>query len=188
MLKKYYTTHEVSKFCGVYPTTVINWIKEGILRAHTTPGGHRRIARDDVLSLMKKNDMPIPEELSHVDKARVLVVDDDPRILRMVQTILSAEDLEVATATSGFEAGLMTSSWSPDIILLDFLMPDMDGFEVCRRLGSDDKTKDIPVIAVTAITDADEIKKMYSCGITDYVPKPFKSEVLIDKIKKHLLS
>ena len=186
MVKNFYTTHEVSKFCDVYPTTVINWIKEGLLPAYTTPGGHRRIKREDILYLMKKNNMPIPDELQRASKGRVLVIDDDPKILRMIQTILSHEELAISTANSAFQAGLLISSWLPDIILLDFLMPEVDGFEVCRRLRADERTKDIPIIAVTAVKEAREIKKMYSCGITDYISKPFKSEDLVEKIKKHL--
>ncbi len=188
MSKYFYTTHQASKFCDVYPTTVINWIKEGILPAYTTPGGHRRIKREDLLNLMKKNKMPIPQDLIKADKNRVLVIDDDPRILKMVQTILSAEgDLEVLTASSDFQAGLTVSSWMPDIILLDMLMPQMDGFQVCRRLKSDEKLKDIPIIAVTVLKDPKEIKKMRSAGITDYISKPFKSQDLVKKIKEHLL-
>ncbi len=186
MIKNFYTTHEVSKFCNVYPTTVINWIKEGLLSAYTTPGGHRRIKKDDLMSLMKKNNMPIPEELNKATADRVLVIDDDPKILRMMQTILSQEELAVSTANSGFQAGLLISSWLPDIIILDFLMPEMDGFEVCRNLKSDERTKDIPIIAVTDIKEAAEVKKMYTCGITDYISKPFKSEELVEKVKKHL--
>ena len=132
MIKNFYTTHEVSRFCNVYPTTVINWIKEGLLPAYTTPGGHRRIKRDDLLNLMKKSNMPVPKELIRGGKNRVLVIDDDAKILRMIKTILSQEELEVSTADSGFQAGLLISNWLPDIILLDILMPDIDGFEVCH--------------------------------------------------------
>src|SRR3989338_4386743 len=122
MLKDFYTTHEVSRFCNVYPTTVINWIKEGRLPAYTTPGGHRRIKKDDMLKLMKKNNMPIPDELAKGNKNRLLVIDDDPKIARMIKTVLSKEEyLEVASAESGFQAGVLISSWLPDIILLDML-------------------------------------------------------------------
>lgn len=186
MVKNFYTTHEVSKFCSVYPTTVINWVREGILPAYTTPGGHRRIKREDILHLMKKNNMPIPDELNKTGRDRVLIIDDDPKILRMMQTILSQEELDVSTADSAFHAGLLISSWLPDIILLDFLMPEVDGFEVCRRLRADERTKDIPIIAVTAVKEAEAIKKMHSCGITDYISKPFNSEELVEKIKRHL--
>ncbi|MDP2938918.1 MAG: response regulator [Candidatus Omnitrophota bacterium] len=188
MAKDFYTTHQVSKFCNVYPSTVINWIKDGLLPAYTTPGGHRRIKKDDLFKLMKKNNMPIPEELIKENKNRVLVIDDDPKILKMISTILSSEDdLEVETANSGFQAGLLISNWLPDIILLDLLMPEMNGFEVAKRLKSDEKTKDITVIAVTVVKDPKEIKKMYACGFGDYISKPFKSQELITKIKKHLL-
>lgn len=120
MSKDFYTTHQVSKLCDVYPTTVINWIKEGLLPAYTTPGGHRRIKRDDLLRLMKKNNMPIPEEVAKGNKNKVLAIDDDPKILKMLKTVLSAEDLEVNTANSGFQAGLVVSSWMP--LILYFLI------------------------------------------------------------------
>lgn len=188
MGKNFYTTHEISKFCDVYPTTVIKWIKEGKLAAYTTPGGHRRIKRADLLKLMKKNNMPTPEELVKGNKNRVLVIDDDPKILKMIKTILSAEEiLEVSTTSSGFEAGFIISKWMPDIILLDFLMPEIDGFEVVRRLKADEKLKDIPIIAITVLKKPKEIEKMFSAGITDYISKPFKSEALVKKIKSHLL-
>lgn len=188
MEQKFYTTHEVSKFCNVYPTTVINWIKESLLPAYTTAGGHRRIKKEDLLNLMKKNNMPIPAELTKTSKNRVLIIDDDPKIFGMIKTILSKEDdLEAATADSGFSAGLTILEWMPDLILLDFLMPNMDGFEVCRRLKSDEKTKDIPIIAVTVLKDNKDLKKMFACGISDHIAKPFKSEELVKKIKNHLL-
>jgi len=186
--KNFYTTHEVSKFCNVYPTTVINWIKEGKLSAYTTPGGHRRIKKEDLLELMQKNNMPIPENLAKGQKHVVLIIDDDAKILQMMKTVLSAEEgLQVMTAGSGFEAGLTIYTNIPDIILLDFLMPNMSGFEVCRRLKSDEKTKDIPIIAVTALKEQEEIKKMFSSGITDLISKPFTSEELLKKVKEHLL-
>lgn len=188
MIKNFYTTHEVSKFCNVYPTTVINWIKEGLLPAYTTPGGHRRIKKDDLLNLMKKNNMPISEELTKGDKNRILIVDDDQKILQMIKTILAQEDLEVNTADSGFQAGLLIYNWLPDLILLDLLMPEMDGFEMSRRLKADERTKDIPIIAVTVLKDEKDIQRMFSSGIADYVSKPFKSEELVEKIKKHLLA
>lgn len=188
MGKNFYTTHEVSKFCNVYPTTVINWIKEGKLSAYTTPGGHRRIKKENLLELMKKNNMPIPEELTKGQKHVVLIIDDDTKILQMMKTVLSQEeDLQIISAESGFEAGLTIYTNLPDIILLDFLMPNMSGFEVCRKLKSDEKTKDIPIIAVTALKEQEEIKKMFSAGVADLISKPFKSEELIKKVKEHLL-
>ena len=188
MSKNFYTTHEVSKLCSVYPTTVINWVKEGKLSAYTTPGGHRRIKKEDLLGLMKKNNMPIPENLTQNEKHTVLIIDDDVKILQLIKTILSQEEgLQVITAGGGFEAGMKVYSQMPDIILLDFLMPNMSGFEVCRRLKLDENTKDIPIIAVTALKEPEEVKKMFAVGIADLISKPFNSEELLKKIKEHLL-
>lgn len=186
MAEEYYTTHEVSKFCNVYPTTVINWVEEGMLPAFTTPGGHRRVKKEDLLALMKKNNMPIPDELLRGEKCKVLVIDDDPKITRMVKTILEADGLEVVSAKSGFGAGLIVSEWQPDVILLDFLMPEVDGFEVCKILRSDEKTRKVPIIAITVLRGEKEIKKMYESGITDYLAKPFKSDELVSKIGKYI--
>lgn len=186
MPEEYYTTHEVSKFCNVYPTTVINWINDGILPAFTTPGGHRRIKKEDLVELMKKNNMPLPEELKGNNKYKILVIDDDVKILKLIRTILETEpDLEIIAAKSGFEGGLIINEIRPDIILLDFLMPEIDGFEITKRLKEDAKTKNIPIIAVTLLRDQKEIKKMYACGITDYLAKPFKAAELIEKIRKY---
>lgn len=186
MAEKYYTTHEVSKFCNVYPTTVINWIEERILPAFTTPGGHRRVKREDLLALMKKNNMPIPDELLKDERHKILVIDDDAKIVRMVKTILQAEGLEVVSAKSGFGAGLIVSEWQPSIILLDFLMPEVDGFEVTKILRSDEKTKKIPIVAITVLRGEKEIKKMFECGVTDYLAKPFKADELVNKVRKYI--
>lgn len=186
MTKQFYTTHEASKLCNVYPTTVINWINEGILPAFTTPGGHRRIKKEDLIALMEKNRMPIPEELLKDGKSKVLVIDDDLKITKMIKTILEAEGIEVVTAKSGFGAGLIVSEWQPDVILLDFLMPEVDGFEVTRILRTDEKTKNVPIIAVTVLRGQKEVKKMYDGGITDYLAKPFKSEELVEKVNKYI--
>ena len=187
MTKPYYTTHEISKICNVYPTTVINWINEGALPAFTTPGGHRRITKADLVNLLTKNNMPIPEELKREGKPRILVIDDDPNILKMIKAILVTEgSYEIKTAKGGFEAGIKVSQWLPNLILLDFVIPDIDGFEVCRRVKKNEKTKNIPVIAITVLREEKEVKKMYDCGVSDYLAKPFKSSDLIEKVKNNI--
>src|SRR3989338_1212049 len=124
MTDRYYTTHEVSKFCNVYPTTVINCIDDGVLPAFTTPGGHRRVKKEDILRLMKKNNMPIPKELEEGGNIKILAIDDDAKIAKLIKAILEAEgNIDVVTAQSGFEGGFLMKEKRPDIVLLDFLMP-----------------------------------------------------------------
>ena len=187
MKDQLYTTHQISTICSVYPTTVINWVNEGKLPAFATPGGHRRVKKSDLIDFIKKHNMPMPEELSKGDKARVLAIDDDPKIARMVKTLLEAEeDIEVAITKNAFEAGIRVSQWVPDLILLDILMPEIDGFEVCRRIRKGKRTKDIPVIAITVLKDERDVKKIRANGFTDYLAKPFKSKDLIEMVRKHL--
>ena len=99
MAKDFYTTHEISRFCNVYPTTVINWIKDGLLPAYTTPGGHRRIKKIDLVKLMKKNNMPVPDELAKSGKNKVLVIDDDPKIPKKNPEVL----IQLPSQTSGYQ-------------------------------------------------------------------------------------
>lgn len=182
-----YTTHEISKFCDVYPTTVIHWIEEGKLKAFITPGGHRRVKRSDLIALMTKHNMPIPEELNTHDKFRVLAIDDRVATLNMIKTILEAHGgIDVEIAKSGFEAGILIAEWMPDAVLLDILMPDMDGYEVARRLRQSEDTKNTPIIAITAVTSEKEKKKMFAGGINDYLSKPFSSGELVEKVKKYI--
>lgn len=116
----------------------------------------------------------------------VLIVDDVPENLQLLAAILTGEDLEVSFANSGQQAIETVTFAPPDIILLDISMPEMDGFEVCRRLKENPDTKDIPVIFLTALTNPENIVKGFQTGGVDYVTKPFNTEELIARVKTHL--
>ncbi len=117
-------------------------------------------------------------------KHTILIVDDTKANINILLSLLSSYD--VVVALSGKEALKMVKKNEIDIILLDIMMPDMDGYEVCEILKSKQKTKDIPVLFITAKTDEDSIEKAYDIGGVDYVTKPFKSKELIARIKTHL--
>src|SRR5690606_5088680 len=106
---KYYTTFEASRLLGVSLPTVVNWIKANRLKAHKTPGGHRRIARDDLIAFPRRYEIPIPRELAARmnDRIRVLAVDDDEDERELLKTLLEGEGFEVSVASNGFEAGLL---------------------------------------------------------------------------------
>lgn len=186
-MKSVYTTFDIGRICHVYPTTVINWIKEGKLDSYATPGGHRRVRKEELLRFLRNYRIPIPPELKDSGgKTKVLVVDDDQDVREMLKTVLSQEkDMELQTVSTGFGAGAKITEWMPDLILLDFLMPDLDGFDVCRYLRENPKTAHIPVIAVTALTGEDDRRKIMACGANDYISKPFRNIELLEKINKH---
>ncbi len=125
--------------------------------------------------------------MSEGDRARVLIVDDTPGNIHMLMETLKAEYAIIA-ATSGEKAlQLATSDPVPDLILLDIMMPGMDGYEVCRRLKGDVRTSRIPVIFVTRLTEEEDEAHGLELGAVDYITKPFRPDIVKARIHNHLV-
>jgi len=118
--------------------------------------------------------------------ARILVVDDDPTNVEVLTAWLESEHSVVSTAADGFEALAKIEAEKPDIVLLDVMLPEMDGFEVCRRIKSDPATEHIPVIMVTALSDVDDLVKGFEAGADDFVTKPFSGLALMARVRAQL--
>ena len=118
--------------------------------------------------------------------ARILVVDDNPLNLRMLADWLATEHYVVNTATDGFEALAKIAAERPDIVLLDVVMPELNGFEVCRRIKADPTMADIPVIMVTALSDVDDLVRGFDAGAEDFVTKPFNFDALMARVRSQL--
>jgi DNA-binding response OmpR family regulator len=117
---------------------------------------------------------------------KILVVDDETELLKALSIRLETSGYEVITASDGQEGLEKAKSLNPDLIVLDILMPKMDGYEVCRMLKFDEKYKSIPVIMLTAKTQDIDKAMGKKVGANDYITKPFETQDLIDKIKKYL--
>ena len=115
--------------------------------------------------------------------ARILIVDDVPANTRLLEAKLSAEYYQVASAKDGFEALRMAFEWQPDLILLDVMMPGMDGFECCRRLKDDPTTLHIPVVMVTALGEPAERLRGLESGADDFLTKPVEYETLMARVR-----
>jgi two-component system, sensor histidine kinase and response regulator len=120
------------------------------------------------------------------EKPRLLVVDDITKNLQIVGTMLRNEGYDVMPATSGLQALERVRTELPDLILLDLMMPEMDGLEVCRRLKSDPATRQIPVIFLTASNEMEHLVKGFEAGAVDYVTKPFNAPELLARVRTHL--
>src|ERR1700737_1418013 len=118
--------------------------------------------------------------------ARILVVDDNEVNVELLVAILASEDYVVSTATDGFEALAKTAAEKPDIVLLDVMMPELDGFEVCRRIKADPTMADIPVIMVTALSHVDDLVRGFDAGADDFVTKPFDRLALMARVHLQL--
>lgn len=119
-------------------------------------------------------------------KQTILIVDDVPKNVQVLGNLLSEYAFDLAVALSGRQALETIGRVKPDLILLDIMMPEMDGFEVCRQLKSMDHTKDIPVIFLTAKTDSEDIVKGFELGAVDYITKPFMKTELLARVRTHL--
>jgi len=119
-------------------------------------------------------------------KPLVLIVDDVPRNLQVLGNLLRSENLDISVATNGEQAIGIAKEISPDLILLDVNMPGVDGFEACEYLKENEKTREIPIIFLTARTETEDIVKGFELGAVDYVTKPINSAELLARVRSHL--
>jgi CheY-like chemotaxis protein len=153
-----------------------------LIKASRTPGGHYRILEEDLDSFREQYDM-FPRDKGPSRK-RVMIVDDDADALALMEKILDNEGYELINVSNATEVGLKAAQMAPDLILLDFLMPEINGFEVCKALRDNDLTRSIPIMAVTCLSKERDIERIFECGADEYLPKPFKVEQLLEKVRE----
>jgi DNA-binding response OmpR family regulator len=119
-------------------------------------------------------------------KFKIMVVDDEPDIVKLIKISLEMANYEVVEAYSGVEALEKTKTILPDLYLLDIMMPDMNGYEVCQKLKSEDRTKDIPVVMLTAKGQKGDAEQGLKVGADDYIIKPFDPYELGEQIAEIL--
>ncbi len=119
-------------------------------------------------------------------KPLILAVDDNPQNLQLLGKLLSENDFDFGVAQNGEQAINFLNRNHPDLILLDIMMPGMDGYEVCRRIKSNYRTRHIPIIFLTAKTEPDDVVKAFEAGGVDYVTKPFHTAELLARVKTHV--
>ncbi|MCP4400664.1 MAG: response regulator [bacterium] len=121
------------------------------------------------------------------EKVKILVVDDYAENVELLEELLAADGYEVSTASDGDEALQRVKETHPDLILLDIMMPKMDGYQVCEALRAKDDTKEIPIIFVTAKTEVkDWTHAIFNVGVNSYITKPINPKKLLDKVKSVL--
>ncbi|MBT7937277.1 MAG: response regulator, partial [Nitrospina sp.] len=117
---------------------------------------------------------------------KILLVDDVIFNIEILLHTLKLRDYQISVANSGAKALELVPKIQPDLILLDIMMPEMDGIEVCRRLKDDESTRDIPIIFVTAKTGAEDVVEGFKVGGVDYISKPFRLEEVLARVETHL--
>lgn len=181
-LKRVFTTGEVAEICKLSQQTVIRCFDNGRLHGYRVPGSRfRRIPREALIQFMKEHNIPLDQ--LETGKIRVLVVDDDPNIVEMLVDLLERDGrFEVDTALTGFDAGLKTRSFRPDVVVLDYMLPDINGNVVCRTIRSDELLKNVRIIIVSGVVDRDQVQKLLEDGADDFIQKPFIIKDLVNRI------
>src|SRR4030043_1750631 len=182
------TVSQAGKYCNVSSKTIINWIDAGHLKAYKTVGGHRRIKKEDLAQFLKEKGMPLPEEAKAEEKKKILVVDDDKIIVETIVQALEEDEFgyEMISASDGFEAGLQVNHFKPDLLILDIMMPDIDGYEVCQKIKCHPLTKDTKIIVLSAYLNEDAFQKMKEYGADACFSKPLPLEQLKYEVAKLL--
>ncbi|MFM9996697.1 MAG: response regulator [Phycisphaerales bacterium] len=180
--KRIFTTGEAAAVCKVSQQTIIRCFDSGRLNGFRVPGSKfRRIPREELIRFMKANGIPV--DILEGGKKRVLVVDDDPQIVALFQDILGRDGrFEIKTAATGYDAGLLTESFKPHLMILDYMLPDINGNIVCQRVRSNTMSKDTKIIFVSGVVNQDEIQTLMKAGADDFIKKPFNIQKLIGRI------
>jgi len=186
-MAKNLSTFAIAQMLHVDPGSVANWIDRGLLKAHRTPGGHRRVRKEDLVHFLREHKMPIPEGLDS-SPVRILVVDDNPTITKLIAKAINNvhPDFEVIEAHDGFKSGTIVATLQPEVVILDLRMPGMDGVEVCRQIKSQESTKSAEVLAMTAYPTDDNVEKVLKMGARICLNKPLDMDLLIKEIEASL--
>ena len=181
------STFGIARMLHVDPGSIANWIDQNLLKAHRTPGGHRRVATDDLVTFLRKHKMPIPAELDSVP-SRVVIVDDEPAITRLIAWAIKAAlpECEVVEAHDGFRAGTIVATLKPNVVILDLRMPGMDGYEVCRLIKTQESTRQADVLAMTAHPSPENVRRIIACGARACLAKPLDMEALLTEVRASL--
>lgn len=179
------TLQQAARHCGVSRTTMWRWVKAGELKSAMTAGGHNRIRSSDLLTFMALKEMA-PRIRTAEKRHRILVVDDDPALVKMLLKLLGGNGWDMAAASDGFEAGVMTMKFRPHVILLDLVMPNMNGFEVCKMLKRNPDTAGIKIVAMSGFVTENNRFRMLSAGADVFLEKPLNVERVKHEIKQLL--
>jgi len=181
-MKDLFTTGEAAEVCRVSQQTIIRCFDAGRLEGFRVPGSRfRRIPRQSLVKFMKDNKIPL--DTIESGKRKVLVVDDDAEIVELIVDVLDRDGrFDTETASSGYEAGIATERFRPELILLDYMLPDVNGNIVCQAIRGNPEFENIKIIIVSGVVKRDEIAQLIKSGAEDFIRKPFDVTELTGKI------
>ncbi len=184
-MKNLFTTGQAAEICNISQQTIIRCFDSGKLDGFRVPGSRfRRIPRESLLRFMKENGIPLDHLASErADKIKILIVDDDPEIVELMVDVLNRDGrFEVRTASSGYDAGLVTQQFLPDVMILDYMLPDVNGNVVCQTIKRNPHFANIRIIIVSGVVNQEEIAGLLEAGAADFMKKPFDIARLVERV------
>ena len=185
-MKDLFTTGEAAEICRVSQQTIIRCFDSGRLEGFRVPGSRfRRIPRQSLVKFMRDNKIPL--DAIESGKKKILIVDDDVEIVELLVDVLGRDGrFETKTASSGYEAGMITQQFRPELILLDYMLPDVNGNVVCQTIKGNPEFENIKIIIISGVVKQEEIAQLLKSGAEDFIKKPFDIAELISKISTSL--
>lgn len=185
---KTYSTFAIARMLQVDPGSVANWIDQGLLKAHRTPGRHRRVVEADLRAFLVHQQMPTPPQLDPPPPlpARVLVIDSDREVVDAIRQAVLADHpgYEVLEAGDGFRAGALLADCKPTVLVLDLKMPGFDGFDICRLIKSQPQTSHIHVLATSPRAGYAKYKEtILACGASACLRKPLDMDDFMEQLQ-----
>jgi excisionase family DNA binding protein len=181
-MKDVYTTGEAAKICKVSQQTIIRCFDSGQLKGFRVPGSRfRRIPRAELFMFMRDNG--IPTDALESGKRKIMVVDDDVALVELITDMLERDGrFEVRSVNNGFDAGMMVKEYHPDLLVLDVMLPDINGKEVCQRVRGDSTMDDVKIICISGMVEQDKIEDLRQSGANEFLQKPFEMDTLIERM------
>ena len=178
--KTVFTTGEAAKVCKVSQQTIIRCFDNGSLKGFRVPGSRfRRIPRDLLFQFMQENG--IPTDALESGKRRVLIVDDDEELVELLVDVFERDKrFDIRTANNGFDAGMTVKEFRPDLVVLDVMLPDINGKEVCQKIRSEKNLDKVRVICISGMVEQDKIEDLKVAGANEFLQKPFTVDSLLD--------
>lgn len=190
-MKEVFTTTEASRICHISKQKIVNLFDDGKIDGFRIPGSKgskaraRRIPRRALLKFMKENG--IPTDALEDTRKRILIVDDDPSSIELLCAMFEGDaHLEIETAATGSDAAVRAGTFKPDLILLDIMLPDLDGDEVFRSIRKTGELENTMIVVVTALSDPARKQKMLAAGAHGYITKPINVAELKRQVKSLL--
>lgn len=179
--KTVFTTGEAAKICKVSQQTIIRCFDNGTLKGFRVPGSRfRRIPRDQLFAFMRDNG--IPTDALESGKRKLLIVDDDESLVELMSDVFQSDGrFEIKTANNGFDAGMLVKEFRPDLVILDVMLPDINGKEVCQRVRMDPTMETVKIICISGMVEQEKIQELRAAGANDFMNKPFAVDKLLER-------